>query len=177
MRGGGGRGHLQPHRPHTQAHPPLLLPLYYSHCFIPIQILTTARFSDKPFNERLFPVDAARGREHRAGATQTQQGRTGNAKKHANKERTHDQRNSGAKVSIFCGLCGTQRSVRTWTLVGYCLSICPLASIPRSAPSVTATAKPHPFPAPPVASESVMASQDGSNGRMHFSFLLFFLLI
>lgn len=56
MRGGGGRGHLQPHRPHTQAHPPLLWLPYYSHCFIPIKIIATARFSHKPFNQRLFPV-------------------------------------------------------------------------------------------------------------------------
>lgn len=119
------------------------------------------------------PVNGSIVRGGHADAAGTGWKRKRRARILTNKERTHDQRKSGAKVSIFCGLCGTRRSVRTWTLVGYCLSICPLASIPRSAPSVTETAKPHPFPVPPVASDSLMASQDGRNGRIHFSFLLF----
>lgn len=107
MRGGGGRGHLQPHRPHTQAHPPLLLPLYYSHCFIPIKIITTARFSDKPFNERLFPVDAAREREHRAGGgTQTQQGRTGNAKRTQIRSGLTIRGNAGRRSPFSAGSAG-----------------------------------------------------------------------
>lgn len=54
----------------------ILLPLFYPHQNHPY-----GAFQRQTFQLTPFPADAAREREHRAGATQTQQGRAGNAKR------------------------------------------------------------------------------------------------
>lgn len=168
-RGGGGTSNrialtYRPIRP--------LLISFYSRSFILIKIIAVRSFSVKPSEETSQltpPVIGSIVRESR---------RRGGAELKTQKHTPRlFQIKSGLTVRGRWGrrspFLRTQQSGRWWTCVGYCLSICPLASIPRSAPTSTDAAKPHPFPVRPVPSDSFMASQVPRNRKIHVFFHLF----